>query len=64
MALTMTHLREALAMAERHLATDNRVVIRQKELISKLAADGHDVTEALALPARYTLLIVICWSPL
>ena len=57
MALNIAHLRDSLAMAERHLASGNRVVIRQKQLISELAAGGHDIIEARALLARFEELL-------
>jgi len=53
MALKMAILRDHLAMADRHVAAGNRVVIRQRQLISELEADGHDTREALALLARF-----------
>jgi len=49
----MAILRDHLAMADRHIATGNRVVTSQRELISELEADGHDTEKALALLARF-----------
>lgn len=53
MASNLALLRDHLAIAERHVASGNRVVTRQRRLVSKLEADGHDTREAQALLARF-----------
>jgi len=53
MALGIAILQENLAMANRHIATGNRVIIRQRQLIGELGADGHDTREALALLVQF-----------
>ena len=50
-------LRDHLAMANRHLASGNLVVSRQRQLIAKLEASGHDTRAALALLARFEDLL-------
>ena len=57
MALNIAMLRDHLAMADRHVASGNLVVTRQRQLIAKLEADSHDTTEALALLARFEDLL-------
>jgi hypothetical protein len=42
-----------LAEAERHIAAAAITVARQRELISTLERDGHDVTAARALLAEF-----------
>jgi len=46
-------------MANRHIASGNRVVIRQRQLIDELEADGHDTREAVALLARFEGLLAL-----
>ena len=53
MALSIAILQDHLAMAERHIAIGNRVIIRQRQLIDELDADGHDITAAQSLLARF-----------
>ena len=55
--LKMDILREHLAMANRHIADGNLVVTRQRELIARFEADGHDARLALALLARFEDLL-------
>jgi hypothetical protein len=57
MALNIAMLKDHLAMANRHLASGNLVVTRQRQLIAKLEADSHDTREALALLARFEDLL-------
>jgi len=57
MALNIAMLRDHLAMADRHVASGNLVVTRQRQLIAKLEADSHDTREALALLARFEDLL-------
>ena len=57
--LNVAILRDHLAMADRHIASGNRVIIRQRQLITKLAADGHDTREAVALLARFEDLLAL-----
>jgi len=59
MALNIAVIRDHLAMAERHVASGNRVIMRQKELITELDTDGHDVTEAIALLIRFEDLLAL-----
>ena len=54
-----TLLREHLAMAKRHLSSGNRVITRQRQLITKLEADGHDTREARALLAQFEGLLAL-----
>ena len=51
-------------MANRHIAAGNRVVTRQRQLITELEADGHDTREALALLARFEDLLALHKCPL
>ena len=53
MALNIASLRDHLAMANRHIASGNCVVIRQRQLIKDLEADGHDTRQALTILARF-----------
>lgn len=55
MALNIAMLRDHLVMADRHVATGNRVVTRQRQL----ETDGHDTREALALLARFEDLLAL-----
>jgi hypothetical protein len=52
-------LRDNLAMDDRHIASGNRVVTRQRQLIDELKADGHDTREALALLARFEDMLAL-----
>ncbi len=53
MALNIAILQDHLAMAERHIASGNRVITRQRQLINQLEADGHDIRAAQLLLARF-----------
>ena len=53
MALKIAILRDHLAMASRHVASGNRVIVRQKQLIVELESDGHDTSVALSLLALF-----------
>ena len=53
MALNIAMVKDQLAMANRHIATGNRVIIRQRQLIDELGVDGHDTREALALLVQF-----------
>jgi len=46
-------------MANRHIASGTRVIIRQRQLIDELEADGHDTREALALLARFEDMLAL-----
>jgi len=53
MALNIAILQDHLAMAERHIASGNRVITRQRQLINQLEADGHDIRAARSLLAQF-----------
>ena len=53
MAFNIAILQDYLAMAERHIASGNRVITRQRQLINQLEADGHDIRAARSLLARF-----------
>ena len=57
--LNKASLRDHLAMANRHIAAGNRVVTRQRQLITELEADGHDTREVPALLARFEDLLAL-----
>lgn len=59
MSLNIAILREHLAMANRHIASGNRVVIRQRELIAELKSDGHDTKDAVALLVQFEELLAL-----
>jgi hypothetical protein len=61
-SLRAAALRDYLATADRHLASGNRVVIQQRQLVDELAHDGHDTREAVALLARFEELLAIFLS--
>ena len=52
MALNIAILQDHLAMAERHVASGNRVITR-RQLINQLEAGGHDTALAQSLLARF-----------
>ena len=43
-----------LALAARHVEQGKAIVERQRELVSRLAADGHDFANAEVLLDRFT----------
>ena len=53
MALNIAILQDHLAMAERHIASGNRVITRQRQLINQLEAGGHDTRAAQSLLDRF-----------
>ena len=57
MASNIAMLKDHLAMAERHIASGNLIVTRQRQLTAKLEADGHDTRAALAQLARFEDLL-------
>lgn len=59
MALNIATLRDHLAMTNRHIASGNRVVTRQRQLIEHLEADGHDTRAALTSLARLEDLLAL-----
>jgi len=61
-SLRVAALGDYLAMADRHVASGNRVVIKQRQLVDELAHDGHDTREAVALLARFEDLLAIFLS--
>jgi hypothetical protein len=47
--MQQNQLLDHLNMAEAHVRRGQRLVLRQRELITKLSRGGHDVTAAMAL---------------
>jgi hypothetical protein len=42
-------LRKHLALAERHVAEGERLIARQRELVTSLERGGHDLRDAIEL---------------
>ena len=40
---------QRVELAQRHVADGKKIVARQREIVAKLGADGHNVTEARKL---------------
>jgi hypothetical protein len=52
-------IQDHLAKAEQHVAEGKRHVDKQRELVAKLAADGHDTFEARRLLEQFEELLAI-----
>ena len=46
-------IQDHLALAEQHVEEGKAIIKRQRDLIARLSADGHDVTQAKALLAQF-----------
>lgn len=51
--MPLTKLLEHLAQAKENVAAGERNIARQRDIIAELERDGHDVTEAKKLLARF-----------
>ena len=57
MASNIDMVRDHLALADRHVASGNLIVTRQRQLIAKLENGSHDTRQALSQLARFEDLL-------